>query len=115
MRVWKEYAPDACWLSRISVFIVIIFLFLLLSLFLSLHSVAPANMYGAEGAAEQQQMVESIHTMIGDLEVEKQSFLATMNSQQVQSLFVCFCQLCKCCICVAQVAGTQPSILHTCQ
>ncbi|KAL0045830.1 hypothetical protein WJX82_006049 [Trebouxia sp. C0006] len=36
------------------------------------------------GAAEQQQMVDSIHTMIGDLEVEKQSFLATMNSQQAE-------------------------------
>ncbi|KAL0041136.1 hypothetical protein WJX77_006003 [Trebouxia sp. C0004] len=36
------------------------------------------------GAAEQQQMVESIHAMIGELEVEKQSFLATMNSQQAQ-------------------------------
>ncbi len=46
---------------------------------------APVNTCAAEGAAEQQQMVESIHAMIGDLEVEKQSFLATMNSQQVQS------------------------------
>ncbi|KAL0043514.1 hypothetical protein WJX79_006944 [Trebouxia sp. C0005] len=36
------------------------------------------------GVAEQQHMVESIHTMIGDLEVEKQSFLTTMNSQQAQ-------------------------------
>ena len=65
----------------------------LLSLSLSsslwlLCCVAPANACGAEGAAEQQQMVEHIHAMIGDLEVEKQSFLATMNSQQVQCLFL---------------------------
>ena len=44
------------------------------------------NTCAAEGVAEQQHMVESIHTMIGDLEVEKQSFLTTMNSQQVQCL-----------------------------
>ncbi len=56
-------------------------------LLLLLHCVAPVITCAAEGAAEQQQMVESIHAMIGDLEVEKQSFLATMNSQQVR----CFC------------------------
>ena len=48
---------------------------------------APVNTCAAVGAAEQQQMVESIHAMIGDLEVEKQSFLATMNSQQVRWLY----------------------------
>jgi len=61
-------------------------LLLLLLWLLLLHCVAPANTCAAEGAAEQQQMVESIHAMIGDLEVEKQSFLATMNSQQVRCL-----------------------------
>ena len=55
-------------------------------LLLLLYCVASANTCVAEGAAEQQQMVESIHAMIGDLEVEKQSFLATMNSQQVRCL-----------------------------
>ena len=35
------------------------------------------------GAAEQQQLLNSIHAMIGDLEVEKQAFLSTQHSQQV--------------------------------
>ena len=53
-----------------------------------------SNTCAAEGAAEQQQMVESIHAMIGDLELEKQSFLATMHSQQVQ---------CACCTLLSTV------------
>ena len=35
------------------------------------------------GAAEQKQLLDSIFSMLGDLEVEKQSFVARQQNQQV--------------------------------
>lgn len=44
-------------------------------------------MAGSEGevAQQQQQLLQSIHSMIGELEAEKRSFLAMLDSSQVCS------------------------------
>lgn len=51
---------------------------------------AAASVTGGDGAMEeqQQQLLQSIHSMIGDLEAEKRSYLGMLDSSQV-----CHCPL----------------------
>ena len=46
-------------------------------------AVLPADVW--PDAAHQKQLLESVHSMIDELEKEKRNFVATVDTQQVQS------------------------------